>query len=136
MAVRSYITLLFTELFRSYQKTLHEQLVSQIDHSINNEIISYMDAHYQEVTLSMLADHFNFSIDYMGKLIKQITGNSFTDFVKDKRLKQACLLLKMTSKSVQEIVSEIGYSNISYFYKQFKQKYEMTPDAYRSRYGK
>lgn len=132
-AIRSYIALLFTELFRDYRNNLHEQIVNEIDISINGEVINYIDKHYKSITLSQIAEHFNFNVGYMGKRIKHITGKSFKELVQDKKLEACCLLLKHSNTSINEIISEIGYSNVSYFYKLFRQKYDMTPDEYRNK---
>ncbi len=132
-AIRSYLALLFTELFRDYRTNLNERIVNEIETSINSEVVKYINKNYKNISLVEIASHFNFNTDYMGKLIKQITGDSFTNFVKDKKLEEACHLLKHSLASITEIVNEIGYSNISYFYKQFKNKYGVTPDEYRNK---
>lgn len=130
-AIRSYLALLFTELFRDYRQNLNQKIVNEIDTTINSEVIGFIDQNYKTVTLLETAKYFNFNVDYMGKLIKSITGSSFTNFIKDRKLEQACCLLRHSHISVTEIVNEIGYSNVSYFYKQFKLKYDLTPDEYR-----
>ncbi|PKM50398.1 MAG: AraC family transcriptional regulator [Firmicutes bacterium HGW-Firmicutes-7] len=132
-AIRSYIALLFTELFRDYRHNLNQKIVSQIDITINSEVVNFIDKNYKTITLAETAEHFNFNVDYMGKLIKNITGNSFTSFIKDRKFEQACCLLRHSQDSVTEIVNNTGYSNVSYFYKQFKQKYGVTPDEYRNK---
>ncbi|MBC7958742.1 MAG: helix-turn-helix transcriptional regulator [Vallitaleaceae bacterium] len=132
-AIRSYIALLFTELFRDYRQNLNQKIVNEIDTTIHSEVIGYIDQHYKTVTLAETAEHFNFNVDYMGKLIKNITGDSFTSFIKEKKLEEACHLLKHSQNSVTDIINKIGYSNVSYFYKQFKQKYDLTPDEYRNK---
>ncbi len=132
-AIRSYIALLFTELFRDYRQNLNQKIVSQIDTTINSEVIGFIDQNYKTVTLLEIAEHFNFNVDYMGKVVRNITGTSFTGFIKEKKLEEACCLLRHSKSSVTDIVNDIGYSNVSYFYKQFKLKYNMTPDEYRNK---
>ncbi len=34
---------------------------------------------------------------------------------------------------MQDIIQEVGYENISYFYRIFKKKYAMTPQMYREK---
>ncbi|NDL67059.1 AraC family transcriptional regulator [Anaerotalea alkaliphila] len=132
-ALRSYMALLFTELFRDYKNSLGEKIVGEIDTSIDSEIIRYIHENYRDLTLTDCAGHFNFNVDYMGKRIKQVFGESFTNHVKHKKLDEACHLLEHTHDPVTEIVNRIGYSNVSYFYRQFRQRYGVTPDEYRSR---
>ncbi|MBP6386585.1 MAG: helix-turn-helix transcriptional regulator [Pseudarcicella sp.] len=48
-------------------------------------------------------------------------------WIKNKRLEYAYLILKNTTKSVNEISLEIGYESVSHFIKAFKEKYQTTP---------
>lgn len=131
VVLRSYMVLLFIEILRDYRQNLEEKIADEIDYSINGEIIKFINENYKDITLKKIANHFNFNVDYMGKLIKQISGKKFTSLIRDKKLEEAAYLLENTDDSVTEIVNKIGYSNISYFYKQFKQKFKGTPDEYR-----
>ena len=46
-------------------------------------------------------------------------------------MEAVCSALKNTSLSISEIESEAGFQNETYFYKQFRRKYGMTPNEYR-----
>lgn len=131
VVIRSYMVILFTELLRDYRQFFSQQIVHKIDKSIQEEVLTYIQGHYKTTSLVEIAAHFNFNTDYMGKLIKQLTGNSFTALVKEKKLNEAAYLLRHSQLSVVEILNDVGYSNSSYFYKQFKAVYEVTPDEYR-----
>ena len=39
-----------------------------------------------------------------------------------------------TELPVNDIVTAVGYENNSYFYRKFRERYQMTPNAYRERY--
>lgn len=130
-AIRAFMLLLFNELIRDYQKYMSERMVQRIDASIVVEILEYIDQNYKTVTLKDLADFFNYSPDYIGKQIKKHTGKTLKDLLREKKLRQAGLLLKDTEITIMELLDEIGYSNVSYFYKQFREEYGTTPDDYR-----
>ncbi len=130
-AIRAYVMLLFNELLRNYQESLDSEIVYQIDSTISTEILSYINSHYKDITLKDMADHFNYNPDYIGKLVKKIIGRNLTELVKEKKIKQAEYLLLNTKMSVSDVVAEIGYSNVSYFYRQFKEQVGITPDEYR-----
>ncbi|MEG0367123.1 MAG: helix-turn-helix domain-containing protein, partial [Coprobacillus sp.] len=49
----------------------------------------------------------------------------------EERLKATERLLKSTDMSMLYIMQEVGYENISYFYKIFKRKYKQTPLVYK-----
>jgi YesN/AraC family two-component response regulator len=80
-----------------------------------------------------MAEHFNYNPDYIGKLVKKVTEKTLTELIKEQKMKQAEYLLKNTEMTVSDIVVEIGYSNISYFYRQFKEEIGITPDEYRKK---
>jgi len=132
-AIRAYIMLLFNELLRDYEKYLSSDLVYKIDVTISTEILRYINSHYKDITLKAMANHFGYNPDYIGKLVKKVIGKTLTDLIKEKRLKQAEYLLQNTKMSVMDVVTEIGYSNVSYFYKQFKDQVGITPDEYRKK---
>ena len=45
---------------------------------------------------------------------------------------RAAELLKQPDRSVTAVMEEIGYSNITHFYKIFEKKFHMTPAEYRN----
>ncbi len=130
-AIRAYIMLLFNELLRDYKNNLSSEIVSKIDLTISTEILNYINSHYKDITLKVMADHFSYNPDYIGKLVKKIIGKTLTELVKEKKIKQAEYLLQNTKMSVINVITEVGYSNVSYFYRQFKEQVGITPDEYR-----
>lgn len=53
------------------------------------------------------------------------------EFIRNERLMKASELLSATSKSIMEIIFETGFESRAYFYKCFKEKYNMTPSEFR-----
>ncbi len=51
--------------------------------------------------------------------------------MKEQRIKQAAYLLLHTDMPVAEIACEVGFSNYTHFYKQFRAELKVTPDEYR-----
>ena len=64
---------------------------------------------------------------------KKQTCQTFTELLQNEKLKVAENLLITTSLTMQDIIQEVGYENISYFYIIFKKKYAMTPQMYREK---
>ena len=122
--------MLFRSL-RDYKKYLTSEMVSKIDSTISTEILNYINKNYKVITLKSMADHFSYNPDYIGKLIKKVIGRNLTELIKEKKIKEAEYLLHNTKMSVIEVITEVGYSNVSYFYRQFKDQVGVTPDEYR-----
>lgn len=54
------------------------------------------------------------------------------DYLIRMRLEKACEKLVQTNQSVQEIASQVGFTNLSNFNRQFKQHFHLTPRQYRN----
>lgn len=131
-AIRANILLLFNELIRNYHQYLDDRIVKKVEASVSVDIAFYIDEHYKTLTLKEMAQVFNYNADYLGKQIKKLMGTSLKNLVKKRKLKEAANLLRNTELPILEILERINYSNASYFYKQFKIEFGMTPDAYRN----
>ena len=56
---------------------------------------------------------------------------SLVDFITAERMKKAKELLSTTDRSIRDIALAVGYSNISYFSRQFKRSQGKTPLEFR-----
>ena len=97
------------------------------------KVLGYIEEQYQNGTLSALAASLGCDVSVLSREIKQKTGKKYTELVQEKRLSQACFLLKNTDIPIDEVAVKIGYENISFFYRIFKKKYGISPKKYRCR---
>ena len=95
------------------------------------EILKYIDEHYEEGSLAMISDRLNQPDYKICRIVKKYTGVTFKQLVQETRLNKASDLLMRSTMPVTEIMQAVGYENITYFYKIFKEKYTMTPNEYR-----
>lgn len=95
------------------------------------EIMNYMFENYQNVTLRGLARHFGYSEPYLCKLFREESGLTFTQILREFKLKQAKKLLQTTDQKLNEICESVGYSDTTQFIRDFKQQYGNTPAKYR-----
>jgi two-component system response regulator YesN len=91
-------------------------------------VVNHFD---KEISLETAASHVYLSSDYFGKLFKQHTGSSFTDFVVEVRINKALEYLQDPQFKIYEIGSIVGYKNTKYFFKLFKKQTGYTPTEYR-----
>lgn len=75
----------------------------------------------------------NYSASYFSKMFHELTGSSFTQYLKDYRLEIAADKLITTDKTITEISQETGFCNLPYFSRSFQHKFGVTPNEYRSR---
>lgn len=93
----------------------------------------YIDAHYDDITLEETAEFFGFNKNYFSSLVREKTGKSFLEWVDDRRMVEARVLLAQPDISLKEIITKVGYSSKSFFYKKFNNYYGMTPAMMRKR---
>lgn len=132
LIINSYILLLFAQLIRNHIDDA--QKLSETDSDTNSKILQFITEHKSVVTLSMVADQFQLSKGYLSRYIKSRTGYTFSALLQKLRLKEAAYLLVNSTLSVEEIVYKIGYTDISNFYRAFKETYQMTPGEFRNLY--
>lgn len=88
---------------------------------------------YQSVTLREAAKHFGYSTSHFSTLIKESTGQTFLQIIRDIKLNQACHALRETSLSNLAICELVGYESPEHFMCTFKKTYGMTPGEYRKK---
>lgn len=94
-------------------------------------IIRYIESNYLSCTQESVAEFFHISPNYVSTLLKKHLGMSYISLIQDLKIKNAAHLLLNTKQSVTEIANLVGYENISFFYKKFKEKYGYSPKEYR-----
>lgn len=102
-----------------------------LDQEITFAVLSYIEEHYRDGELSALADDLKLDLYWLSRLIKNTTQKTYTELLQEKRLNQAAWLLRTTTLSITDIGLDVGYSNFSYFYRIFRQKFGCSPKEYR-----
>lgn len=98
------------------------------------EVFDFIEANYQrEISLSDVARVVKYSPAYLTNQVKQETGYAVNRWIIERRLVAACTLLKNTDWAVEKIAITVGYSNASYFFRQFRQYRGMTPKAWQEK---
>ena len=65
--------------------------------------------------------------------LKTLFGVSSTEFLRNERLKIAAELLLKGNGNISDVVYAVGFNDVSYFSKCFKEKYECTPSEFVER---
>ena len=94
--------------------------------------LTYIEENYSEnITVEKIASVSNYSESHFSKLFKQLTGESFTQYLKNYRLERAADRIRNDKAKISDIAMECGFSNLSYFSRSFYEKFNATPSAYR-----
>ena len=95
-------------------------------------IIAFINEHLDTVTLGNTADYFKITPSHLSRLFKENADINFSDYVSEKKLQQAKLLLEENNKmSIREISQILGYNTPAYFSTKFKERFGLTPGTYR-----
>lgn len=132
--LNSMLIMFWAMLLRRHENHIESILTKDTGDNSMTDILNYLNAHYQEVTLSDTARHFGYSTSHFSTLIKEGTGRTFLQIIRDIKLNQACRALRETSLSNAVICELVGYDSPEHFMRTFKKAYNMTPGEYRKKY--
>jgi len=94
-------------------------------------VLRFVEEHYKDGKLTDLATELHYDLYFLSRVIKKITNKNYTELVQNKRLTQAAYLLVHTKLSVADIGLAVGYDNLSYFLRIFRERYGVSPKKYR-----
>lgn len=100
----------------------------------NSKIVAYLDENYTnpDISLSLVASHFGLPVYSVSKILNELVGVGFSDYIISKRIGLAKQLLLTSDKSISEISLETGYRDVSYFIRLFKKNTNITPNQFRN----
>jgi YesN/AraC family two-component response regulator len=100
---------------------------------IMNNILSYIHSRYtsNQFSLEEVAETFNLSLSNTSRLIKEITGETFTDYVFQLRIEKVKKDILVTNQSIKDVITSIGYSDVTSFNRKFKKLEGITLGQYR-----
>lgn len=98
-----------------------------------HSIREYIEENYKnpELSLNLISEKFNLSSKYVSQLFKEQLGINFADFLMELRIEHAKQLLLVTSSSINEISSKVGYEIPLSFGRAFKKHVGVSPSDYR-----
>ena len=115
-------------------KALDMLLVDEIDVSSIDD--KFLQSVFKTIKINLDNEQFGvedisravgFSRSQLHRKLKALSGKSANQLITEVRLNEAHRLLKLKSASVSEIAYSVGYSNLSYFTKSFKEKFGQLP---------
>ena len=96
------------------------------------EALNFMEGAFCDpITVQDIADHLCLNRSYLHRQFKAAIGVSVQDYLLDRRIRQACILLKNTDLPIQVVARSVSYQDALYFSKIFLQKKGVSPSQYR-----
>lgn len=113
--------------------------ITQISKSNNlrdfyiKEALSFIEQNFQnDITVEEISACCGLNRSYFGKIFHEVLGKSPQEFLISYRMTKATELLKLTSLSIAEVGSAVGYSNQLHFSRAFKKIYGISPRQWRN----
>jgi len=135
LLLKGYVMLLFGRALKEHSAQMTTVGQMRVSEAVLPDIIRYIRENYVSVTLPELAGHFGKSEGCMSRYIRQETGKTFRELLKELRIRQAAQMLENSSCRIEEVSAAVGYAEISCFYRNFREIYGVTPMQYRKQHG-
>lgn len=109
-------------------RVLHDE-----DRILIDKINDYINEHVSNENLSpeFIESYLGQSKASFYRKFRELTDMTPSEYIKSARLKYAAKLLRTTKMTVSEIIYKSGFSNKSYFYREFKDAFNCSPNDYR-----
>lgn len=135
------LELLLTYADRFYHRQFLTRKIS--NHKILNQLEDVLNNHFSDEemiskglpTVQLISEKLNVSQNYLGSLLKVLTGQSTQQHIHDKLIARAKEKLSTTSLSVSEIAYELGFEHSQSFSKLFKMKTNLSPLQFRQSFN-
>lgn len=127
LETRGIIYLIILELLKhSHRRDVNHdaRIIKVLDHIASNPSANFTSAE--------LANIACLSTEHFIRLFRKTVKYTPMQYVNNKRMERAQILLATSNTSVNQIASKLGFHDVSYFIKAFKKLTGMTPTQYKT----
>ncbi|MFE7083645.1 helix-turn-helix domain-containing protein [Priestia megaterium] len=120
-----------------YQKNSFSKAENKLRENQENikKVIRYIQDNYSEkISLNDLASILNMNKNYFCKYFKHSIGKQPITYINEYRCEKAVELLHKTDLKILDISLMVGFDNLSYFIRKFKEYKRFTPAEYKKKY--
>ena len=107
--------------------SLDEQFLTKAIDSINKQM------HNPDFTTEDLGSELAMSRMQLYRKLKALTGLSPVEFIRSQRIQRAAQLLQNSQLTIAEITYEVGFTDLKYFRKCFKEYYNVNPSEFNAK---
>ncbi len=112
--------------------SLGAEEVESPDDAFLKEMIAIISEHIDdsEFSATTLHEQSHWSEKQIYRKIKQMTGKTVSEFIRDVRMDKAAAYLVQGKLTIKEVMFKVGYTTQSYFTKCFKERFGILPSEY------
>lgn len=124
---------MFAQLINKFSVDVSQSMNKSNEGDIYSDLASFINDHYKErLTLTSLADHFQYSLSYLSRLFKQCFHVTFMEYYTSVRVNYSLDDLVSTNKTIEEIALEHGFDDPRSYVRAFRSVYhDVYPSEYR-----
>lgn len=113
--------------------SLEEKNLADDDKQFLNKLVEIIEAHIEDIELDATALESQLAMSKMQlyRKLKSLSNMTPGEFIKHIRLQHTIHLLQTTQLTVSEIFYRSGFNNQSHFFREFKKRYQCSPNEYR-----
>ena len=136
-ALQLYLYLLLLQAKRSYERQdLATKATSGNLHSLASRFQKLVGIHYlSKRQVGDYAQMLSVSASHLNRVVKESTGKTALDNIREMLAQEAKSLLQNTGNTVAEIAYQLGFHDPASFNRFFKSVVKQTPRAYRHTHG-
>jgi DNA-binding response OmpR family regulator len=107
--------------------------IQSADARFIQRLIDIVDQHMDnpDFDVNILSESAGLSRSQLHRRLTEITGKSATGFIRVIRMKRAAQFLELGAGNISEAMYSVGFDNLSYFSKCFREVYGMSPGEYQ-----
>ena len=132
--LNGYSRVLYSKILRKLKSAEISSAAQGCISRITADCLAYIDARcFEKLTLKEIAEHTFYNPAYLSRIFKEQCGISLSEYIKEKRIREAARLLADSYLSNEEIMYKVGYTDKKQFYKNFRDIYHETPAEFRKK---
>ena len=127
------VNTMVTIVTRNIAMTMPEKISDSTGNTVMN-IINYIQENIftpDMLRIESIAAHFGISGGYLGRYFKKHTGEVLQQYITNYKLKLVETRLKHSDMRINEIVTELGFTDESHLNRLFKKHKGLSPSAFR-----
>lgn len=132
--IHSMLAAMFRTVSEIYAQRVSDVTVirSRQEEYLERFLVAVAEHHKRERSVQFYADLLHITPKYLSTVIKEASGKSAAEWIDLFVIQEAKVLLRYSTKSIQEITYYLNFSTQSFFGKYFKRHTGVSPSTYRS----
>lgn len=104
------------------------------DQPLVQKILTTLDERYAtNITLTEISQSLGYSSAHISRMFRKYFNTTFTNYLQQTRVSKSCRYLLETDWPISKVAAAVGYNNVQFYHRIFKERYNLTPLQYRKK---